>query len=275
MRDERLRAAPASLLLLVAIASATLASAAIAIPDLPRPTSFVTDTAGIIPAAVRTQIEALDTELRQKTGAEIAVVTVRTTGEDDIFDYAMAISEAWQPGTKGKDNGVVFLISVDDRKMQILTGYGVEGALPDGLVGEIRDRIVRPAFRAGDFGQGILEATVVMAQRIAADSGVTLTGVPEIRQRRSGRGGARSLFPLILMAAFMIMRMVEMRRYGRGGRRGGHAGSALLLGGLLGHSLGRRHSGYGSFGGGFGGGGGGFGGFGGGGFGGGGAGGGW
>ena len=63
----------------------------------------------------------------------------------------MAIAEQWKPGAKGKDNGVVFLVAVDDREMQILTGYGVEGALPDGKVGEIRDRLVVPAFRAGDY----------------------------------------------------------------------------------------------------------------------------
>ena len=135
--------------LLGSLLYAATASAAI---EVPPPQGPVTDTMGILPAKTRQQLIQLDRELSQKTGAQIAIVIVGSTGEEPIFDYAMAIAEAYKPGATGKDNGVVFLIATQDRKFQILTGYGVEGALPDGFIGELRDKVIRPSFRAGDYG---------------------------------------------------------------------------------------------------------------------------
>ena len=245
--------------------------------DIPKPSGFIVDEVGVLNAGTKQKLVDLNRELQQKTGAEIAVVVVPTTTPEPIFDYAMAVAESWKPGSAEKDNGVVFVAAIEDRKMQILTGYGAEGALPDGLVGEIRDRIVVPAFRQGDYGRGILEASQTMAALLAKDAGVTLTGVPapkSMPRRRAGRGGLSSLILLLLL--FLFLRSLS----GRGPRgRGGSGRDALtgfVLGNVLGRSFPRHHGGFG--GGGFGGGGfggGGFGGFGGGGFGGGGAGGSW
>lgn len=257
------------------------AHAQIPIQDLPAPTGFVVDRANILTPAAEKKLVDINRELKAKTGAEIAIVTVTTTGGEPTFDYAMAIAEAWKPGSKDKDNGVVFLVATEDRQMQILTGYGAEGALPDGRVGEIRDRIVRPAFREGRYNEGVLAATVEMAQRLAADQGVKLTGMPEVRRSRgrNGRSEAEHYFFLLIVVFFLLGRAVEARRYMRHHKQYGLG--AFIAGMIAGRALSRGsrghwgHSGYGSFGGGFGGGGGGFGGFGGGGFGGGGAGGGW
>src|SRR5262249_56302611 len=109
---------------------------------------------------------------KEKTGTEIAVVVVDSTAPLTAFDYAMKVAEAWKPGAKGKDNGVVFLVAVKDRQMHILTGYGVEGALPDGKVGAIRDQLVRPAFRRGDYSGGVRIATQALAGIIADGAGV-------------------------------------------------------------------------------------------------------
>jgi uncharacterized protein len=236
---------------------------------VPQPQGFVSDFAGVLDAGTKARLTGVIRELKEKTGAEIAVVTVRTTKPETAFDYAMAIAEQWKPGSKGKDNGVVFLIATDDRELQIVTGYGVEGPLPDGKVGEIRDRIVVPAFRAGDYARGISDATTTMASIIAADAGVKLTGVPPpVRRAAPSRGGG---FGMLLLVIIII---VVLNMMGRGGggpgmrRRRGGFGGPIILGG--GGGFGRG----GGFGGGFGGDGG-FGGFGGGGFGGGGAGGKW
>lgn len=241
--------------------SLLLASTVWAAIQVPPSQGPVTDTAGILSAKTRQQLIRLDLELTQKTGAQIAIVTVRSTGEEPIFDYAMAIAETYKPGAKDKDNGVVFLIATADRKFQILTAYGVEGALPDGFIGGLRDTVIRPAFRTGDYSGGILDASVIMAQRIATDNGVKLTGVPETSRRVGRPGGNRAVGMIVLFLWFAFMRF-------------GTSGRALVAGALLGGAVGRR-SHHGSFGGGFGGGGGGFGGFGGGGFGGGGGGGSW
>src|SRR5438876_11007420 len=90
-------------------------------PRIPAPEGFVTDRAGVIPPATRERLTALLEELRHKTGAEIAVVTVPTTVPLDDFTYALGIAEAWKPGRKREDTGVVFLIAVNDRELRILT----------------------------------------------------------------------------------------------------------------------------------------------------------
>lgn len=233
---------------------------------VPKPQGYVTDLAGVIDGPTKVRLTNLIDELKQKTGAEIAVVTVRTTKPETAYDYAMAIAEQWKPGSAGKDNGVVFLVATDDRAIQILTGYGVEGPLPDGKVGEIRDTLVKPAFRAGDYSRGIADATVTMAALIAADNGVKLSGAPApVRARTQRGGGIGTAIVLILLILVVSAFLNTLGGPGGRGRMGGLGGvGPIILGG-----------GRGGFGGGFGGGSGGFGGFGGGSFGGGGAGGNW
>ena len=145
---------------------------------LPQPQGFVSDFAGIIDQPTQRKLTNLIRELQEKTGAEIAVVTVETTQPLTTFDYAMKIAETWKPGAKGKDNGVVFLVVSKDRKMFVTTGYGVEGMLPDGKVGAIQDQYIVPAFKQGNYSQGILAGTQAMAGEIAREYGVTLTGAP-------------------------------------------------------------------------------------------------
>jgi len=229
---------------------------------IPPPQGLVSDFAGVIDQATRQQLTGLLQELKDKTGAEIAVVTVETTQPLTAFDYAIKIAEAWKPGAKDKDNGVVFLVATKDRKMFIATGYGVEGVLPDGKVGAIQDEYVIPHFKQGDYAQGILAGTQVMASLIAQEYGVSLTG-GHLPHARTPTGGENLttwhlfLFALILLgliiSAFTGTRRSRYTRFGGGRYHGGGFGGGGFGGG------------------GFGGSGGGFGGFGGGGFGGGGA----
>lgn len=230
-------------------------------PTIPRPQGYVSDYVGVVDAATRRDLDALIGELKAKTGAEIAVVVVDSTEPLTAFDYAMKIAEAWKPGGRGKDNGVVFLAAVKDRDMFILTGYGVEGVLPDGKVGEIRDRLVVPAFRRGDYAGGIRAGTEAIAQIIASGAGVRLTAAPQAPQRAQPSRLA-SLLPILLILIFLLL----ASRFPM---------APFIFGGLGGSGMRRGGFGGGFGGGGFGGGGGGFGGFGGGGFGGGGAGGKW
>jgi len=234
-------------------------------PTIPAPRGYVSDYAGIVDPATRRDLDALIEELKAKTGAEIAVVVVDSTAPLTAFDYAMKIAEAWKPGARGKDNGVVFLVAVKDRGMFILTGYAVEGVLPDGKVGEIRDRLVVPAFRRGDYAGGIRAGTQAIAEVIAAGAGVRLDAVRSPAAARPQPTLLSSLLPILVIIIFLLLAsrfpMGPTMLGGSGLRRRG-------FGGGFGDGFG------GGFGGG-GGGGGGFGGFGGGGFGGGGAGGQW
>lgn len=222
-------------------------------PAIGAPRGFVNDDTGTVGADTRRKLELLLQELQQKTGAEIAVVVVNSTAPLDDFDYAMAVAEAWKPGRKGEDSGLLVLLAVKDRKLRVLTGYGLEGILPDGLVGEIQDREMIPALRQGNTGQALWRGVAEYARRIAESRGVQLTGLPE---RRAAQQPEVPLLPLLIV----IVLIVIMLKYGPSfGGRGGPP--VFFPGGGRG----------GSFPGGFGGGGGGFGGFGGGGFGGGGA----
>jgi len=231
------------------LAAAALAASA-ATPRVPASQGFVTDTTGTVSTEARQRMTRLIQELQQKTGAEIAVLVVDTTAPLDGFDYALQVAEDWKPGKKGEDNGVVVLLALKDRKLRILTGYGVEGILPDGLVGEIQDREMLPALRQGNVDEALWRGVAEIANRIAAEKGVTLTGLPE-RRRVQGSDGATPVWVLLLV----LLLFVVMSRYAR---RPGWRGPVVISGG-------------GGFHGGFGGGGGGFGGFGGGSFGGGGA----
>lgn len=244
-----------------AILAALLLATGAAAQQIPVPQGFVTDTAGVIDAPTRARIEALAQELQQKTGAEIAVLTVGSTAPLDDFTYAMQVAERWKVGKKGDDNGVVVLVAVQDRKVRVVTGYGVEGVLPDGLVGNIQDREMVPEFRAGRIGEGIWRGVAALAQRIAAERGATLTGVPAPRPQSGPQPVRVPLWLIGLAVVLAMIVMAQMNKRGFRGRRG--AGPVFMPGGFGGR-------GGGGFGG-FGGGGGGFGGFGGGGFGGGGA----
>jgi len=220
-------------------------------PPVPVPRGFVTDLAGALPPDVTARLTALATELQAKTGAEIAVLTVETTAPFDDFTYAMRVADAWKPGRRREDTGLLVLVAVKDRKLRVLTGYGLEGILPDGLVGQIQDEEMVPAFRAGRLGEGVERGVRAFASRIAAEKGVTLTGVPPPRRRPEPEIDWGTILLLLLLFGALVA-MASLGPRGRLGRRGG-----FIPGG------------FGS--GGFGGGGGGFGGFGGGSFGGGGA----
>ena len=235
------------------LATAVIATARAVEPPVPAPQGYVTDLAHVIGPEVRARIERLNEELRAKTGAEIAVVTVDTTAPLDDFTYAMRIADAWKPGRRRDDTGVVFLVATRDRKLRILVGYGLEGILPDGLVGEIEDREVVPAFRAGRIDEGVGRGVAALAARIADARGVVLTGTSRPRAPAPVPLPGWVLLLIILVFAALVLYQASTRpaRFRRGGF----------------YPVGP----FGGFGGGFGGGGGGFGGFGGGSFGGGGA----
>lgn len=249
------------LALAVLVAAATTALANTPLPA--RGDHSVYDAAGVIDDAHEQQLEATNTELMQRAGVAIVVLTVPKLVDETISELAVRVQQEWGVGIKGKDEGVVIALSVADRKIFLATGYGSEGYLPDGKVGEIRDRAT-PALRANDFAGGLVLADLGVAQVAAAAHHVTLTGVPAMAATQ--RADEQSnLVTLIFLGVFALVAIGGMFR-GRGGRGGGGGFGSFAAGALLGSLFGR---GGGSGGGGSGGGG--FGGFGGGGGGGGGA----
>ncbi|MCP4681962.1 MAG: TPM domain-containing protein [Desulfobacterales bacterium] len=219
-----------------------------AAPPFPNPKGLVNDFADVIPNAHEQRIRAVAAELLQKTQIPVIVVTMPDIGGEEYNDYANRLYSAWGIGKKGQDEGVLIFVTIKERKMRIETGYGVEGMLPDGLVGEIRDQYMLPYLKQNKFGEGILNGTMAVAQTIAKASGVKLTGEMPVKQIKRKRSGLSFLPLILIIAAFMLISR----------RRGGSwmILPLLLMGGGRGFGSG--------FGGGFGGFSGGFGGFGGG-----------
>ncbi len=252
------RLAVATLPLVVATLLGAASPSWAAPEPVPTPLGYVSDFAHVIDPQTAAALTARIEELKAKTGSEIAVVTVDTTAPDTAFDYAMRLAEAWKPGAKGKDNGVVFLTSVRDRDMFIVTGYGIEGALPDGLVGEIRDREILPRFRAGDYPGGIRAGVERMAATIAREYGVELSGSPRPMERRRSRQAAPISPGMLLLLLLLFFVVLPALSSGFGGRRrrGGIFMPPMWGGGFGGGGFGGPGGGFGGFGGGsFGGGG--------------------
>ena len=237
---------------------------ALEVPELPA--APVVDLAGIIDSSVETKLNRYLKELETKTGAQMAILTIDSLQGQSIEEFSINIAhDKWKLGQKGKDNGVLMVIAVSDRKYRIEIGYGLEALLPDSLVGSIGRQYLVPYFKRGDYSQGIYAAAVVMANEIARDAGVEITGLPTVQRANSANNTRKSsgvLGKLFSFLFFVIMIILFIKN------------PRLFLAYLLMSSMGGRGGHWGRSGGGFGGGGGGFGG-GGGGFGGGGASGGW
>jgi uncharacterized protein len=229
------------------------------------PTGYVTDLAGVIAPDTKTQLEALCTEVEQKTGAQIAVVTVHSIGNQSIEDYAADLYKQLGVGDKQNSRGVLILVALGERQERVEVGYGLEPVITDSRSGVVGDAMV-PLLRQGDYSGAVLTATSQLANYIAADRGVTLTAVPaqppaSVAPPSSDGSGSSGIW--IFLGIILVFYLIS--RAGAGRRSGFLGGVAWwILPMLFGGGGGSGSSGGGYSGGGFGGSGGGFGGFGGG-----------
>lgn len=210
----------------------------------PKPIGAVNDFAGVISPDYERKMELLANEVLQKTGTSIVVATVETVGDIDYSIYANELYQAWGIGEKGEDKGVLIFLTLKERKLRIETGYGVEGILPDGLVGQIRDDYMLPYLNKNEFGKGMFNGFAVLALTIAKNAGVELEGqemvkMPTVKKRNPLLGFIPILFFIVL---FLILAR---------SRTGGILPLLLLM--IMGGREGRGGGGFGGFGGGFGG----------------------
>jgi uncharacterized protein len=257
--------------LLAAVASPHAVPVAAAQEPPPLLTAPVNDFANVLDAVSEREIDRRIRALQSATGDVVAVATVRTFQPySTIEEYAVKMFENGGKGIgeKGKDNGVLILVAVDDRRARIEVGYDIEEYINDAWAGDVIRQAMSPAFQRAEYGRGLVDGTTRVVTRIADRRGVTLSDVPRPTQTRRGSGSTRlPIGPIV----FFIILLILMSRGGggRGGRRrrrgwGGGPWSGWSSGvGTFG--AGGFGGGFGGFGGGgFGGGGGGFGGFGGG-----------
>jgi uncharacterized protein len=207
---------------------------------------YATDLSGTLSAEETSRLDQVLSSFDRSTSTQIVVLMVSSLNGEDLEEYSLRVAEANKIGRKGKENGVLLLVARNDRKARIEVGYGLEGAIPDALSGQIIRKEIGPHFRQGDYYGG-LRAGV---DAIMAATKNEYQAEPSSR----GGGGVPHVLFLVFVAAFILFRITRGVRgmfwgggpwIGRGGGWGGGSG-----GGFGGGSGGGFSGGGGSFGGG-------------------------
>jgi uncharacterized protein len=209
----------------------------------PRADGYVTDRAGLLSPSARAGLETTLRAFEEKTSNQVVVATFPSLEGDSLEDFSMRLAEAWKVGQKGRDNGAIFLIFKNDRKIRIEVGYGLEGVLPDALSGQIISQVVAPYFRNGDYSGGIVAGTDAIMKATQGE----FKGVP--RGDRSPDAGK----VLVLFGVFFLFHFFVRRNSNTLAGRRGRGGFFLPMGG--GSGGGGGFGGFSGGGGGFGGGG--------------------
>lgn len=199
----------------------------------------VIDEAKILSASDKQAIETKLRSLNDRGLAQAAVVIVPTTNGEDIFDYSMKIADRWKLGKKDTDQGLLMVVAVNDRKMYILTGYGLEGAIPDAVAKRIINDDITPRFKQGDYAGGIIAGINRIEERLTADPAI-LKQADANRVNTNAQSNQEGDIPLIFLGFFgfvagMILTSILGRFFGSMATAGGIVTLGTIFGaGLLG-----------------------------------------
>lgn len=235
---------------------------------LPVPFTPVVDNANVIDAATRQRLETIYLNLKERANIEFAVLTVDTTGDQDIFDYSLAVARGWNIGPgDAKGQGFLLVVAIQDRKYFTQVGDHLEGELPDGVVGQIQREELVPAFKQRKYSQGIFNTIEAYVATLAEKRGFTVEGIDQRKayrvEQKNSPPGTTAVCCGIIVLVILILLISSASRRGGGGCLQALFWSSLFSN--LGNGGSRWGNSSGWSGGGFGGGGGGgFGGFGGG-----------
>ena len=222
---------------------------------VPTEALFVNDFADCMDSADEQTICELGSALREKTTAEVVVVTVKTTDGEEISDYTTNLARDWGIGDKEKNNGVLILLASEDREVFIAVGYGLEGALPDSKTGRILDNYAVPYFKNDNFSLGLLETYKSVVNEVYVEYGlepnegyVPADSLPE--NKADEDEAKKVIISWIILLILIIIYMLVFRRrgiffipFGGGNFRGGGFGGGFGGGGFGGGSFGGGGSG--------------------------------
>ncbi|WP_151837656.1 TPM domain-containing protein [Acinetobacter ursingii] len=155
------------------------------IRGLPSMNEPVIDQANLLTAEQKQSISQQILKLYQDNKAQIGIVIVPTTGQEDIFDYAMRVGEKWQLGSAKRDNGLLMAIAVNDRRIQILTGYGLEGVIPDIVASRIIRNQMTPYFQQGQYAQGIQAGLNEIDRVLNLDPEIAQQAAADLKERQA------------------------------------------------------------------------------------------
>jgi len=206
--------------------------------NAPQPVGWVNDFANVIDKGNTDKLNSLIEEVEQKTSTEIAVVTINSIAPYDEKEYARILFDNWKPGKKGKDNGILVLLAVKERRWRIETGYGVEGILPDGLCGEIGRNYMLPYFKEGKYGEGLYQGVRAITNIVAKDAHVTLAALGNFEEISTENPSSSSkpnvlgtLIIIIILFSVISNLGAHRNRYYGGGYGGGSWGGGFGGGG--------------------------------------------
>jgi uncharacterized protein len=232
-----MRTAPVRTIALLAVfLYCTSPAWAVEVPELRR---YVTDMAGVLSAGEQDRIEAMLSQYDQERKQQFVVLIIPSLEGESLEDYSMRVAEKNRIGHEGVDNGLLFLVSVNDRKMRFEVGYGLEGELTDAVTSLIISDVVAPAFRSGNFAEGI-SAGMETAIKISTGEFTVSQSSP---RREKKKGGNMMGLIIFLVIMYIIIK----------GNRGGRGGGIWFIGGPFGGGGGGGFGGGGFGGGGFGG----------------------
>lgn len=206
--------------------------------EFPKPSGFVNDFAGVLSSSTKTRMEATLASFREQSGHEIAVVTLPSLEGRPVEEVAADLFKTWRIGTKGKDDGLLFLVAPADRRMRIEVGYGLEGTINDALAGRLLDEEVLPRFRAGNLEGGIAAGTAAILKTIVRKEGLSFdadaaagtlgidAGPQPALEKKSGPLTMIAKIFLVLLLAILFIRhpslfFFALAMLSSGGGRGG------------------------------------------------------
>ena len=159
---------------------------------------YVSDPDGILSAGAVARIDSLCGALRERGVAEVAVAVVEDIASDDVFSFAYDLFSAWGVGREGRDDGLGILLVTKRREIRFVTGYGLEGVLPDALCKRIQMRYMLPAFREGDYDRGMTEGVEAVARLLAGDPA-------DAENADDGRAGELPLWAILLVVGGVVV----------------------------------------------------------------------
>lgn len=212
--------------------------------EVPKLKGTVNDYAGILSQEQEYQLESLLRETQKQTSSQVVLLTIPSLQGENLEDYSFRVAEKWQLGQKKLDNGVLLLVSMQEKKLRIEVGYGLEAIITDLKSGYIIRKIVVPEFKTGNFYQGISKGLVAITGLISNEFEISQAELAKYQQERNQSSGHLPIGGIV----FVIM--IVLGSVGRRGRRGGGILPWLIVGSMLG---GNRDHGGGFGGGGFGG----------------------